>query len=336
MNKTPLISVIMPCHNASSYLESSIKSVIDQTFRDFELIIVDDASTDSSLSIAKNVSSLDNRVKVYKSDTNLGPGGARNFAIQRAQGEWLAILDSDDRFLQEKLQKQVKIIELSDDKLVLLGTGCFHINEKGDRLAEFRYPRKSVILKNRLFRLKAFPPHSTLIYRATAVQALGGFNEAFPRAQDFDLWLRLADVGDFSCIAEPLVEYRIHEGNITHSTAKEGYTQFQYAIAASVCRKLRKSGFVDPSLSSKEALWSDFMKHMAVQIRQSGEIEYREWKKQLFHSTPTGNGTKLRMFFLTIWRIGTNPHYMIKLFIEKAVGNPLPNKCFRSWRKEGK
>ena len=208
------VSVIMACHNAESYVGEAIKSVIGQTYTDLELIFVDDKSSDDSLAVAQSFAQSDKRIKVFSSTSNLGAGPARNLAIEKSSGEWLAILDADDVFIKDKLEKQVAFIKSAKDDLVLLGTGCFHIDSDGQRVSVHQYPSTSSSLKDNLIRYKAFPPHSSLMYRTSAVHAVGGFNRLFLRTEDFDIFLRLSHSGAFGCISEPLIEYRLHNTNI--------------------------------------------------------------------------------------------------------------------------
>ena len=104
------VSIIMACYNAESFIVSSVESVLRQTYKNLELIIVDDASKDSSLALARSLAEKDSRIKVFSLEKNRGAGAARNFAISKADGDWLAILDADDVFLQDKLALQVEMV----------------------------------------------------------------------------------------------------------------------------------------------------------------------------------------------------------------------------------
>ncbi len=326
----PFISVIMACHNAGPYVGEAIKSVVDQTFTDLELIFVDDNSSDDSLAIAKLLAQSDERIKVFSSRTNLGAGAARNLAIEKSTGEWLAVLDADDVFIKDKLEKQVALIKPAKGELVLVGTGCFQIEADGRRFAVYQYPLTSLALKNRLIRQKAFPPHSSLIYRATVMRAIGGFNGLFLRSQDFELWLRMSKFGAFACVSEPLIEYRLHNTNISNTLGEAGYSQLHYAIAASVCDLLRQSGSIDPSSVGDQILWDRFMLHVAAEVKAYGELEYHEWKRT-WRNKMYSKEEQVSKIASAFHQLIVSPVNMWKLLREHAIGSQLPQKCLASW-----
>lgn len=329
----PFISVIMACHNAGIYVSEAIRSVLDQTFSDLELIIVDDASVDDSLEVARAFAQLDRRVQVYSTDGNIGAGAARNLAIDKSTGEWIAVLDADDVFIKEKLEKQVALIKSSGEELVLVGTGCFQISADGRRFAVYQYPATSLELINRLISHKAFPPHSSLMYRASTVRSIGGFNSLFLRAEDFELWLRMRKSGTFACVAEPLVEYRLHDANISNSSANTGYSQINYAIAASVCDLLQQRGLIVPSSVGDKILWDRFMLHVAAEVKACGELEYQEWKRTWRKTMHLKKGYIAKLTSV-IHQLVVDPDSMLRLVKEHTVGSQLPQKCLLSWQRK--
>jgi len=320
----------MACYNAGPYVGEAIKSVIDQTFSDLELIFIDDNSSDGSLAIAKLLAQSDKRIKVFSNLTNLGAGATRNLAIEMATGEWIAVLDADDVFIKDKLLKQVALIKSANDELVLVGTGCFQIQAGGRRFAVYQYPLTSLALKNRLFRQKAFPPHSSLMYRASVVRSIGGFNGLFLRAEDFEFWLRMSKYGTFACVREPLIEYRLHNTNISNSVGVTGYSQLDYAIAASVCDLLRQCGSIDPSSVGDQMLWDRFMLHVAAEVKASSEHEYHKWKRT-WRNKLYSNKKKIAKITSGLRHIALHPVNMWKLLKEHILGSRLPQKCQISW-----
>jgi glycosyltransferase involved in cell wall biosynthesis len=329
----PFISVIMACHNAVPYVGEAIKSVICQTFTDLELIFVDDNSSDDSLAIANMYAQSDKRIKVYSSKISLGAGPARNLAIEKSTGEWLAVLDADDVFINEKLEKQVALIKSTKDELVMVGTGCFQIDAFGRRFAVYKYPLTSSALKNRLYLNKAFPPHSSLMYRAFAFRAIGGFNGFFLRAQDYELWLRLSTFGAFACVSEPLIEYRLHNTNISNKVGELGYSQLDYSVAAGVCHLLRLRGIVDPSAAGDTMLWDSFMRHVAEEIRASGELDYRRWKSS-WRNQNQFKGGQIAKGFSVLQLLLSNPVYAWRLLKQHTVGSSIPKTCLDTWLKK--
>lgn len=245
----PFFSVIMACHNSEAYIAEAIQSVLNQTFNDWELIIVDDSSNDRSYEIASSFSGNERRIKFFRTGFNQGPGAARNMAVEKSSGLWLAILDSDDVFFPDKLKKQQSFIKKQgDDELVLVGTGGIVFGD-GSRLERYYlYPSDSRKLKSNLYAHRKFPFHSSIVYSSHVFKQIGGFNTRYLRSQDYELWLRLSTRGKFASIREPLVRYRLNKEGVSRNRSKNGFMPRNYSIAANVCYRLRRDGLSDPSL----------------------------------------------------------------------------------------
>jgi glycosyltransferase involved in cell wall biosynthesis len=246
--KKPFFSVIMACHNAASFIQEAILSVLNQTIDDWELVIVDDSSTDESYEIALRFSLVNDRIKVLRLDCNRGAGYARNLAVENSRGKWLAILDADDKYFSDKLELQRDFINSCNQvDIVLVGTGVVNIFSGSEFGSKYAYPLSSARLKSNLHQMGKFPPHSSLVYRASAFREVGGFNTRFLRSQDYDLWLRLSDKGDFGCLEMPLVQYRVHGYAISVNACAKGFTQYMYGVAALVSFRVMRCGFHPPS-----------------------------------------------------------------------------------------
>ena len=133
MKTKPLVSVIMPAYNAADVLPDAVNSVLKQTYNLLELIIVDDFSSDKTYEIAKAFMDRDKRVYVYKNDINCGVSRTRNYGVSIAKGDWIAFLDSDDMWREDKLEKQVKFLDENQDIGVVL-TKAKIIDENGEEL----------------------------------------------------------------------------------------------------------------------------------------------------------------------------------------------------------
>lgn len=318
----PFISVIMACHNAQNFLHESISSVLNQSFTDWELIIIDDKSTDNSLFIAQSFQKIDTRIHVYSSIKNLGPGSARNLAIEKSNGTWLSILDADDVFLYNKLDEQVKIIK-NNPNLVLIGAGMTSIDEKGNKLTSYSYPEHTVLLKKNLLNFKSFPPHSSLMYKSSSVKKIGAFNNIFSPSEDFDLWLRLIKIGDFYCVQKELIYYRVHTSNISKNVNKEGLCQIDFGFAAKICFLLRERGLKDPSTEFNNFKWLKFMHTISSIIKNSGEIEYRDNKNTI-------RNLLINNFSFSIQKLQKLPLIIkpcIKILKYKLTKRSIPESC---------
>ena len=216
---TPVVSIIMAAYNASNYIQEAINSVISQTFTDWELIIVDDGSTDKTSTIIANYSIQDNRIKNFYQD-NGKQGKARNLGISHARGIYIAFLDADDFWLPEKLEIQLEEIKLKNVDLVFSDSYVFNDNNVSDR------SRKMNIL-NQIFKgeeaLKLFLignkiPILTVLAKKEKIILVNGFSEKLiiQNAEDYHLWLKMIIYGFvFYGSDKTLASYRVHSESST-------------------------------------------------------------------------------------------------------------------------
>jgi glycosyltransferase involved in cell wall biosynthesis len=207
----PKVSVIIPTYNTVSYLAEAVESVLKQSFRDFEIVIVDDGSTDGTLDVAKQ---FEPQVKVL-SKTNGGPASARNLAIKNSTGDYLAFLDSDDLWEEDKLAVQVAYLENNPQISLVYGEALMFGQTGNERkiLRKIGYTQEPTF-KKLLF--GDFIPNSTVVVRRACFDEVGAFNEDCDLigAEDFEYWLRVAHSHKLAGLARPLAFYRIREGNL--------------------------------------------------------------------------------------------------------------------------
>lgn len=201
----PRVSVLMPMFNAREFVGDSIRSVLSQTFEDFELIIVDDASTDGSDVVVAEF--FDKRVRYLKNAHNLGLAGARNVAIQAADCEYLAWLDADDLSLPDRLEKQQAAFD-ADANLALCGTWVRHFGVGDNRVR--RLPTDSDVLRGRMLFDNPIVTSSVMLRRKLIQPEQLAFNQEYPPAEDYELWSRIAAERKIINIPEVLTLYRIH------------------------------------------------------------------------------------------------------------------------------
>lgn len=217
------VSVIMPAFNASTFIAESIESVIAQTYKSWELLIVDDGSVDNTAAIIQSYAAKYPQIK-YFYQPNSGQGKARNTAIQKATGELIAFLDADDEWFPQKLELQLNWMdEVAAD--LIFTTGYF-FNEHGKIL-----PRKFLVPKGRwnaeeMLRLLVIHnriPILTVLVKKEYVLAAGGFSERkeVQNAEDYNLWMKLCFVNTvFASFDQPLVKYRVHSQQVSHDRRK--------------------------------------------------------------------------------------------------------------------
>ena len=221
MNDTPLISCIIPTHNRSSKVINAIESVLNQTYSNIELLIVDDQSVDNTKEVIEFISQKDKRVK-YLLNPNKGANNARNFGITNAKGEYIALLDDDDRWLDSKLEKQLHAFQgLSNDFGVVYCTFARKSNKgKVVRTHPGRFSRiKNGDILDRILK-RNFITTSTLFVKAEVFQKSGMFSPRYKSFQDWELLTRIACDYHFYYIKETLVN--VYESNDSITLDKRG------------------------------------------------------------------------------------------------------------------
>ena len=206
----PTVSVVIPAYNAAGTIRDALASVERQTFRPFEVIVVDDASADGTADTLRKEYARHGLVFL---DRNLGPAGARNAGIRKARGEWLAFLDGDDAWLPWRIEEQMKVLAASPDAVCISGDVTLLSGaENRPAVRSAAYPVRDVALEEFLDSNPV--PTSTALVRRTALDEAGGFDEQFRGPEDIDLWMRIAARGRVLKMDLPLALYRERPGSL--------------------------------------------------------------------------------------------------------------------------
>jgi len=218
----PLVSVILPVYNRQHTIRRAVDSVLAQTFWNFELIIVDDASTDQTPAILQSYQ--DPRIRILVHKERLGAPASRNRGAAAARGRWIAFQDSDDEWMADKLEKQLKLAkehERAKDTALVIYTG-FHRYKDGkiDYIPAASDPRPKDGYINRSLLLGNFISTQTVLMPKSMFLEMGGFDEQLPRFQDWELWLRLSVRYPFRFIDEPLVNVYFTDDSISSDQTK--------------------------------------------------------------------------------------------------------------------
>ena len=214
--EAPMVSVIMNCYNGEKYLNDAIDSVYTQTFENWEIIFWDNASTDSSVEIAKR---YDDKLKYFRGEKTVPLYAARNYALKKTRGKYIAILDCDDLWLPTKLEEQIPLLE-RDDAIGLVHSDAFIFNEKEKekRYFEIVTPYRGNIFTKLL--LCNFICTPTVIIRKDVFDSLDiWFDGRITMVGDYDAYLRISYRWKVDFVDKPLARYRVHSGSYTH---KEG------------------------------------------------------------------------------------------------------------------
>jgi glycosyltransferase involved in cell wall biosynthesis len=207
----PAVSVVMSVWNAEAYVAESIESVLRQSFGDFELLIIDDGSSDRSAAIIARYAATDSRIRVLQNDSNLGLPASLNRGLQEARGELIARHDADDRSFRERLQKQVSFLR-DHEEVVILGTQARVIDARGRTVRAsdaFRActplgVRWQMLLTNPFF-------HGSVMFRRDVVRDCGGYDSAVRYGEDYELWSRILPARNGANLPDVLLEYRVHD-----------------------------------------------------------------------------------------------------------------------------
>jgi len=206
----PKISIIIPTYNQAESLQETIESVLNQTYKNIEIIIVDDGSTDNTLEI---ISSFDNDKIICIQQENKGAGNARNRGIKKANGKYIAFLDSDDLWLKNKLRKQIDFMK-QNPEIGLLGTGCYQMIDINKIIHKKIFPFENKILQKDLIKYNPFIQSSVMI-RKDIFNSVDLYDEKFKESEDYDLWLRIAQKHKVANLQEALVVKKYNEKGLS-------------------------------------------------------------------------------------------------------------------------
>jgi len=229
------LTVVMSVYNGEPYLISAIESLQRQSIQDFEILIVDDGSTDRSSVILGHYARRDSRISVIRQE-NAGQTAALNKACGLVRTPYIARMDADDISAPDRFRRQLDFLN-RDPEVALLGGAAEYVNESGDVLFTVEVPTTDEEIRARLPSLNAFV-HSAVVMRRDAVLAVGGYRRAFLYADDYDLWLRLAERHKVANLAATLVSYRVHREQVSTKGLEQ---QVLSAMGARLSAKMRQA-----------------------------------------------------------------------------------------------
>lgn len=319
----PSISVVMSCYNAERWLAESIESVLNQTWQDFEFIIVDDGSTDETASIIARFAAVDERI-VPVSKSNTGLADSLNTGIARARSTWIARLDADDLCEPDRLALQWRTAS-ANPALVFVGTGLVLIDEHGQPFAVHRYPTRHRKLVAHLTTARKFPAHSSAFFRADAFRRVGGYRPRIRRAEDWDLWLRLSEIGRLASVHKPLVRIRKHSDQISHD--ESGQRQIVDAHVAMISYWLRYLNQTDP-VAAEDTEFEYFRSWVVEKLKEKNYFflcTMSQILKEIKHKP-----SRVLIFSLT-QRLLNQPRLVLRFMKNRLTGSTLPYYLANQW-----
>ncbi|MGA1868152.1 MAG: glycosyltransferase [bacterium] len=228
----PEVTVLMPVYNGARFLYEAIESILNQSFEDFDFLIINDASTDRSADIINSY--RDPRIRVIHNHTNLKIAATLNKGIKLAFGEYIARMDCDDISLPQRLEKQFNFME-NNPEIDILGTNLIRIDEDGhvfDKQPQL-YPTSPGIIRWMIF-FRCCIQHPTVMMRKRIFQELGGYNPDIFHVEDYDLWLRASFTCKMANLPDKLIMYRIHNENISVKYKELQKKHLIKAVASSI------------------------------------------------------------------------------------------------------
>lgn len=229
-NNQPLVSVIMNCYNSDTYLKEAINSVISQTYTNWEIIFWDNQSIDKSAEIVKSYD--DERIRYFYAPFHTLLGEARNLAVNKAAGEWIAFLDCDDVWYEKKLDIQLKNISNNIGMIYsrmefLIETSGIKTNMAKNIINKI-YPKRKDLPLNDIFDkllFECFIPLPSVLIRRNLFEKVGGIDNSLKVAEDYDIFLKVSKVSKVKAINDVLCKYRVHENNLSHSNENITFTE---------------------------------------------------------------------------------------------------------------
>ncbi len=248
----PRISAVMSVYNGAAHLEEAVTSILQQTCADFEFIIVNDASTDATGEILQKLD--DCRVRVITNPSNLGLTRSLNIGLEAARGEYIARMDADDLSLPHRLERQLEFLE-KNPAYALVGSSYYQIDEQGRLRSLIEVLTTDADLRVGLRQQNWFG-HGSVMLRREAVGQVGGYDEEFAYAQDYDLWLRISEQFKLANLAEPLYCWRASASCLSHRKSREQEYFAGLARQKAEEREARPEGEVEEITTSEGPLVS--------------------------------------------------------------------------------
>ena len=232
----PLVTVAIPAYNASSYIREAVESVLMQDYDNYELVIVDDCSTDNTYGLLQQIE--DPRVRLFKNKKNLGAEANWNRCLDLATGKYFLLLPGDDLLYQGSIRRRVEVLE-ADKQNELAFCFCARriINSKSEKIMDVSFCKEGLIKREKLLKKNVIAGMNVIgepaagLFRKGLVQKVGYYNQRLPYVIDLDYWVRLLEFGDAYYIDKPLCAFRVTSVNWTSRLGARRYTDYKQIIS---------------------------------------------------------------------------------------------------------
>jgi glycosyltransferase involved in cell wall biosynthesis len=311
---TPGISVVLAVHNGERHLEASLRSLREQTFQDFEIIVVDDGSTDRTVEILAALERDEPRAVIVR-QPNRGLAASLNTGIGLARGRYVGRQDADDLSRPERFACQSAWLD-RDPSVVAVGSSADVIDRSGAIVGALPAALGASAVRRGLLSLRTTPVHGSMLMRTSAVRQAGGYRVAFPAAQDYDLWLRISAAGAMDNLTEPLYQWRLDREGVYATRRAQ---QLKYAAIALAFAKERAATGRD-SYELLERCAGDLDRFVAAY--RMGAFVRATWGELLLRGL--GNSPEVRDCFRRALSGGYVRPWTVGLFGWTHLGLPWP------------
>ena len=323
-----LITVLLSVFNGEEWIDECIRSILNQTFEDFEFLIINDGSTDNSLNIINRYAIFDSRIRVI-SQENIGLTESLNKGLNLSIGKWIARIDCDDISLPDRLKLQLKFAEKY--KMNLIGCQSKIINENGEIINTYTLPCSSEKLISNLVKQRVFFSHSSAFFNKDIAKKIGGYRRAMKKSQDYDLWLRFSETKKIGCISYTGIYIRQHDKRI--SFLDYGIEQRLLAHCAKISYLIRVNynSDIDPlSSDNSNKDLSKFKRFVYEKLENYGYIKfYRQLNK--YHNKKRIYNFLFSYFFII--RYFYTPRLMFILLKKIIKGDTISSNIFKEYIK---
>lgn len=242
----PLVSVLMTAYNAEKYIGLAIQSILDQTYKNFEFIIIEDCSKDNTGEIIQEYAKKDKRIVAVKNEVNLNAGGSSNKGLKLCKGKYIVRMDADDWSFPYRIEKQVNFME-ENTKVVASGGAMVICDEDLREITEREYPKTHTEIEKLILRFDPVP-HPASIWRKDAIDKTNGYPPKLGMSEDYALTLDIAQHGELANIDDTLIKYRVHK-----KSASNAKMSFQQAVTIYLSLKGQFEYKYKPT--TKDHLW---------------------------------------------------------------------------------
>ncbi|MGZ5191243.1 MAG: glycosyltransferase family 2 protein [Flavisolibacter sp.] len=301
-----MISIVIPTYNRGKIISQTINSVISQTYRNWECIVVDDFSTDDTRQIISKISHQEKRVKYIVNKGAKGAQGARNTGIKEACGKWIAFLDSDDEWVPNKLEQQMKVLdEKNFDPYTMVHGNCILYDHELNTQTVWDLPKTDGIKPFELLLQRASPLFPTILTSKKALEEVGYLDENVPSYQEWDTALLLSRLCNFVHIENPLFIYHYHKGDTMSKNKRRDIAGHHYILMKyknDILEHFGKQYFIDVLLGN---------------IRRV--IAYKEWKfgAKLVRESKPFLPLKSFLLYLTCFRLQLDPNSIRNIVLKR-------------------